>query len=120
MSENTGSDELYNSTIHDAQALIARGEISASDVVKACLARIEEIEDKVRTFVTVTADRAREDVQRLDISSGNGSPLTGMPVQIKDLISTRGVATTCASGCWRNTSPHTTPEWWRGFPQPEQ
>ena len=97
MSENARPDELYHLTIHDAQALIARGEISASDIVGACLNRIDTIEDKVRAFVTVTADNALEQAQRLDISSGIGSPLAGMPVQIKDLISTRGVATTCAS-----------------------
>ena len=97
MSENHGRDELYHLTIHDAQALITRGEIQASDIVEACLNRIDTIEDKVRAFVTVTADRAREDVQLLANAGANGSPLTGMPVQIKDLISTRGVATTCAS-----------------------
>ena len=97
MSENARPDELYHLTIHDAQALVARGDIQAFDVVKACLSRIEAIEDKVQTFVTVTADRAREQAQRLDNVKGNSGPLTGIPVQIKDLISTRGVATTCAS-----------------------
>ena len=58
MSENARPDELYHLTIHDAQALIARGEISASDIVGACLNRIDTIEDKVRAFVTVTADNA--------------------------------------------------------------
>ena len=97
MSENARPDELYHLTIHDAQALVARGDIQAFDVVKACLSRIEAIEGKVRAFVTVTADRAREQAQRLDNVKGNSGPLTGIPVQIKDLISTRGVATTCAS-----------------------
>ena len=97
MSESPRPDELYDLTIHDAQALIAQGEIKASDIVGACLNRIDTIEDKVRAFVTVTADRALEQAQRLDNVKGNGGPLTGMPVQIKDLISTRGVATTCAS-----------------------
>ena len=97
MSENARPDELYHLTIHDAQALVARGDIQAFDVVKACLSRIEAIEDKVLAFVTVTADRALEQAERLDNAKGNGGPLTGMPVQIKDLISTQGVATTCAS-----------------------
>ncbi len=97
MSENARSDELYHLTIHDAQALVDRGEIQASDIVGACLNRIDAIEDQVRAFVTVTADAALEQAQRLDNVKGNGGPLTGMPVQIKDLISTRGVATTCAS-----------------------
>ena len=97
MSENARPDELYHLTIHDAQALVARGDIQAFDVVKACLSRIEAIEDKVLAFVTVTADRALEQAERLDNVKGNGGPLMGMPVQIKDLISTRGMATTCAS-----------------------
>ena len=97
MSENARPDELYHLTIHDAQALVARGDIQAFDVVKACLSRIEAIDDKVLAFVTVTADRALEQAERLDNVKGNSGPLTGIPVQIKDLISTRGVATTCAS-----------------------
>ena len=98
MSENHGRDELYHLTIHDAQALIAQGEIKTPDVVEACLGRIEAIEDKVRAFVTVTGDRALERSRRMrDLRGNGGGQLTGMPVQIKDLISTRGVATTCAS-----------------------
>jgi aspartyl-tRNA(Asn)/glutamyl-tRNA(Gln) amidotransferase subunit A len=91
--------QLWGTTIHDAHRLLANREVSSVELTRACLKRIREVEEKVRAFVTVTADIALEQAEAADqrIALGDVTPLTGVPMQIKDLISTRGVRTTCSS-----------------------
>ena len=67
---------------------IAAGEISPVTAVEASLARLEETEPKLRSFVTVLADTARQAAKRAETqaSSAPRGPLFGVPVSIKDLI----------------------------------
>ena len=69
------------------------------ELTEACLTRIEQVEEKVKSFVTITDESAREQARAADkiIAEGKGSPLTGIPVVIKDVMCTRGVPTTCSS-----------------------
>ena len=74
-------------------------EISAPEVTKAFLDRITSEDEKFGAFLAVDAERAMaqaEDAQK-SIESGSAGPLTGIPVAIKDNISTEGIETTCAS-----------------------
>ena len=90
---------LHELTINEAhQQLLAR-EISAVELTQDCLERIQRVEDGVKSFLSITADQALEQAKHADqqIASGQAAPLTGVPVQIKDVISTRGVNTTCGS-----------------------
>ena len=90
---------LHELTINEAhQQLLAR-EISAVELTQDCLERIRRVEDGVKSFLSITADQALEQAKHADqqIASGQAAPLTGVPVQIKDVISTRGVNTTCGS-----------------------
>ena len=50
-------------------------------------------------YITVTGDAARQQAEAADrcIAAGEAGPLTGIPMQIKDLLCTSGVPTTCAS-----------------------
>ena len=90
---------LHELTVHEAQELLQRGDVSSVELTEAVLERTESLEDRVRAFVTVTGERARADARQADLllREEKGSPLTGIPMQIKDLISTRGILTTCAS-----------------------
>ena len=59
-----------------------------------------DVEDRVHAFITLTGhDRAssRPAAPTSCIAKGEGTPLTGIPGAIKDVISTRGVRTTCGS-----------------------
>src|SRR3990172_3952953 len=61
---------------------------------------IEEVEAKVRAYITVTPDEALEAADRADerISRGEDTtPLTGIPISVKDIFCTSGIRTTCAS-----------------------
>ena len=86
-------------TVHDASRMLARREVRSVELTEICLDRIQQRDDRVRAFITVTPELALQQAEEADrrIASGNASPLTGVPMQIKDLISTRDVPTTCAS-----------------------
>lgn len=81
-----------------ARRLKAR-ELSARDVSLAFLERIDAHDSKYGCFLTVDRERVlaeADEAQRL-LDSGTAGPLTGLPVAVKDNISTEGLETTCAS-----------------------
>jgi len=77
------------------------------ELTKATLERIAEIEDKIHAYVTITEDIALKQAEEADdcIRSGNITPLTGVPVLIKDVICTKGIRTTCSSKMLENFIP---------------
>jgi aspartyl-tRNA(Asn)/glutamyl-tRNA(Gln) amidotransferase subunit A len=99
--------ELWQLTIHQAQQKLARREISSVELTRACLDRIGQVEEQVKSFITITEDLGLKQAEEADrrIAEGEGQPLTGVPVQIKDLICTRGIRTTCASRMLENYLP---------------
>jgi aspartyl-tRNA(Asn)/glutamyl-tRNA(Gln) amidotransferase subunit A len=99
--------ELWGLAIHEAHRLLSNREVSSVELTRACLERISQVEDKVQAFVTVTEDIALMQAEAADqrTASGEAVPLTGVPVQIKDLISTRGIRTTCSSRMLENYVP---------------
>ncbi len=65
------------------------------------------MEPKVGAYITLTPESALEQAGQADkaISQGRIGPLTGIPIGVKDLISTRGIKTTCASRILENYIP---------------
>ncbi len=86
-------------TIREAHRLLSQREISSVELTRACLERIESVEDRVGAFLAITPDLAMEQAEKADrsLSSNGGGPLTGIPVQVKDVMCTRGIPTTCGS-----------------------
>ena len=79
---------------------IASGEISSVEATEAYLERIAQLDGNYASYITVTAERAREDARRADaeIAAGNQrGPLHGVPVAVKDQFDTAGILTTNGS-----------------------
>jgi aspartyl-tRNA(Asn)/glutamyl-tRNA(Gln) amidotransferase subunit A len=91
--------ELCDRTASELGAMLRAGEITSVEVTASCLARIESVEGRVRAFLARTDDRAREQAAAADsrISQGNAPGVAGIPLALKDVLSTRGVTTTCGS-----------------------
>ncbi len=99
--------KLYELTIHEASRLLREKEISSQELTRAVLERIESVEEKVGAYITIAAETAikQAELADRDISRGNISLLTGIPVAVKDLICTKGLRTTCASRILENFTP---------------
>src|SRR5579859_307977 len=100
--------ELYQLSIFEAGKLLRQGKISSVELTQAHLDRIRAVDPKVKAFTLVTDDLALKQAKEADhrIASGQTlSPLTGIPIAIKDLISTKGITTTCSSRMLENFKP---------------
>ena len=93
------SGELFALTIVEARERLARREISAVELTRACLDRAAAAESRLNAFITLCAREAMEQAESADqrLAAGNASALTGIPLAIKDIFAVRGVRTTCAS-----------------------
>ena len=91
--------DLHQLTIHEAHELLATRQISSVELTHACLERIEDVEERVKAYVTVTGNIALERAQHADarLAQGNAGALAGVPMQVKDVMCTRGIRTTCSS-----------------------
>lgn len=69
------------------------------ELTQACLERIQQLEPRVSAIVTITDELALKQAQKADelLAAGNITPLTGIPVLIKDNMCTKGILTTCSS-----------------------
>lgn len=99
--------ELHTLSLSALSEKLRRREISAAELTEAVLAHIDRTEPQIGAFITLTPDLARTMAQEADarIANGEWTPLMGIPIAIKDNISTRGVRTTCASRILENYVP---------------
>ncbi len=99
--------ELNWLSIQEAHTQLASRQISSVELTQACLDQIDAVEDRVQSFLTLTPEIALTQAKNADrmLASGEGGPLTGVPVQIKDVMCTEGVLTTCASRMLENYVP---------------
>ncbi|MYF49876.1 MAG: amidase [Gammaproteobacteria bacterium] len=90
---------LHYNSLSDTCRRIKSGEFTSVQVTEALLARIEALEGELRAFAMVTADEALKTAEAQDRKRRSGAPLGllhGVPVAVKDLLQTVGLAT--ASG----------------------
>ena len=92
--------DLTRLTAHELTEAYGSGAATPSSVTEAYLGRINALDGKVRAYLTVTPDLARQAAAASDARYRAGKPLgplDGVPISYKDVLSTRGVATTCGS-----------------------
>ncbi len=96
MAEGSRISAAANLTARAAADEIAAGRISSEELVSACLARIDEAEDRVQAWQFLDRDRALAQARERDRRRAAGmplGPLHGVPVGIKDIIDVEGMPT---------------------------
>ena len=91
--------ELTDLTLSQLLSQLRDRAISAVELARAYLDRIEAVNPALQAYLTVTAARALADAEAADRAraAGDDRPLLGVPLAIKDVLSTRGIQTTCGS-----------------------
>jgi len=100
--------QLHYLTAHQLHDMLVSKQISAEELTLAVFDRIEQVEEKIRAYVTLTQERALNYARLVDKArlAGEALPLmAGIPVAIKDNMCTKGVRTTCASKILYNYIP---------------
>jgi len=93
-------DELTRMTAAGLAASVAKGDVSAVEVTRAHLDRIEAVDASLHAFLHVAADGALRAARVVDERRAAGQPLgplAGVPVALKDVFTTTDMPTTCGS-----------------------
>ena len=92
-------------TVHELIEKLDNKELTSKQIVEAYEKRINEKENDVNSFITITTKSAKEQAENID--KNRKTKLSGIPIGIKDNICTKGVKTTCASKMLENfVSPY--------------
>jgi aspartyl-tRNA(Asn)/glutamyl-tRNA(Gln) amidotransferase subunit A len=97
-----------NWTIDSVRGALAAKKVSARELTAEYYKRIEAQNSELNAYLTLSQERAFAQADRVDAMVGAGKalpPLAGVPMAIKDVISTRGVRTTCGSKILENYIP---------------
>lgn len=100
--------ELYEMTAAALSGLLREKKASAVEIAQSVFGRIDKVEERVESYITLTKEEALAKAAQVDRKLAAGeelAPLAGIPIGIKDNISTAGVRTTCASRILENYIP---------------
>jgi aspartyl-tRNA(Asn)/glutamyl-tRNA(Gln) amidotransferase subunit A len=99
---------IHDLTAHEIREKILRREFSAVEAARDCLARIKEVDGRIKAFLLVDEEGALAAARGVDEKIARGEKvgkLAGVPVAVKDVLCTKGVRTTCASKILANYVP---------------
>ncbi|MBI5892796.1 MAG: Asp-tRNA(Asn)/Glu-tRNA(Gln) amidotransferase subunit GatA [Deltaproteobacteria bacterium] len=100
--------KLYNLTIHELHEKLKKKELTSLELTETFLKRIDAVDGKIKAFITITRENAIEQAKEADkklASNKDITPLTGIPISVKDIFCTKGIKTTCASKILSNFIP---------------
>jgi aspartyl-tRNA(Asn)/glutamyl-tRNA(Gln) amidotransferase subunit A len=100
-------NKMINLTLTEALQKLRKREITATELTRAYLDRIEKFGKELNCYITVTPERALADAAESDkrYAAGSPRPLEGIPIGMKDLFATKGIRTTAASKMLENFVP---------------
>lgn len=99
---------MSESRIMHLHERLVKKEISCKELTEKYIEAIEKDNDALNAYVTVTPETALETAQRVDARIAAGeeiAPLEGIPMTLKDNISTDGIRTTCCSKILEDYTP---------------
>ncbi len=99
-------NDIYSLSLTETIKLLRQKKLSVSKVVSACLERIKKTEPQIAALLTIDGEQALEQAASMDAEGPRpGQPLWGIPLVVKDAISTGGIRTTAASRILENFIP---------------
>ena len=102
-------NNLNTLTTSELSDLITNGNISSEELVRATLDSIQSNDSKLNSFITVNEENSIKQAKKIDKEMKNNSVektfLTGIPILLKDNISTKNIRTTAASKILENYIP---------------
>jgi aspartyl-tRNA(Asn)/glutamyl-tRNA(Gln) amidotransferase subunit A len=98
---------MHKLTVADIMAGLRDKTFSSVELTEHYLQRIERLDSRFNSFITVTAEQALAQARAADtlLASGNAQALTGVPIANKDIFCTDGVRTSCGSKMLDNFKP---------------
>ena len=101
------AEPLCSLSISRLAPLLARGEVSPVEVTDRFLSRITQKDRALNAYITVDEAGARGQAKEAEarLRRGEATPLTGIPLALKDVLVTRGLKTTCGSRILENFIP---------------
>jgi aspartyl-tRNA(Asn)/glutamyl-tRNA(Gln) amidotransferase subunit A len=93
-------EDLVRRTAAELAALVRSGEASAEEVARAHLDRVAAVDTDVHAFLHVDSDGALAAARAVDAKRAAGEelgPLAGVPLALKDVLTMKGIPTTCGS-----------------------
>ncbi len=100
--------DLHFMTIAEASALIRAGKLSPVELTTHFLERVRRLDGELHAFIRVMEDSALADARRAEqeiAAGGWKGPLHGIPIGLKDIYNTAGIATTGHSALYRDHVP---------------
>lgn len=100
--------ELFNKPAYELSEMLKAKEISSVELTEAVFNRIDSVEKDIKAYLTTDRENAlkvAEDIDKRRVDGEILGELAGIPIAIKDNISTKGLKTTCASKILENYVP---------------
>lgn len=99
--------KLYESSIQDIAELYRKGATTPRQVVDELLQRIEHVNPALNAFIRLDKEHIDEQVRNAEkmLQGKEPSRLCGIPIAVKDIFTTKGINTTCASRILENFIP---------------
>lgn len=102
------AEDLHYLSLDEVARRLKGRQLSSVEATRSILGRIEKLDPKLKAYATLTAERALADAARLDAETAAGTSrgaLHGVPIAVKDLCNTVGVATAAGMPIHRKNVP---------------
>ena len=90
---------MHQRTLAELASGLANRDFSSVELTTHFLDRVDRLDERLNSFITVTGEVALEAARKADemLTRGDAGPLTGVPIAQKDIFNTLGIRTSCGS-----------------------